>query len=292
MRRPGVVQAGRRASAASGRSGVVTATDPDTGRRRPRPHHRLPPGAVPVRRGRRRLGRAAGPPCARATRTAPVVDRPGHAGTRAGPRRRWPGAGRRAAARMAAGDGVVALGLDGGGQVEHLLGERPAAGVTATTVAILGQGAGLVEDHGVHVGQPLEGVAAADEDAQRRGPPAADHHGHRRGQAHGARAGHEQHGDGAEHGGARRSRPPATRPRKVSGRDGQDGRDEHRADPVGQALEGRLVALGVVDQALEPGQHRLGGHRADLDHQHAVAVAGPAGDRGSPGRARPAAARR
>ena len=64
----------------------------------------------------------------------------------------------------------------------------------------------------VHLGQPLEHVAAADEDAQRRGPAAPDHHGHRRGQAHGAGAGHQQHRQSAQDGLAPGSRRPATRP--------------------------------------------------------------------------------
>ncbi len=62
------------------------------------------------------------------------------------------------------------------------------------------------------------------------------------------------------------------------GRTDQHGGHEHGTDPVGDALQRRLVPLGLVDQALEPGQHRLGGHGAHPHHEHPAAVAGPPGD--------------
>ena len=66
--------------------------------------------------------------------------------------------------------------------------------------------------------------------------------------------------------------------RNVHGRADEDGGHEHGADPVGDPLQGRLVPLGLLDQALQPGQHRFGGDRGHLDDEDPTAVAGPAGD--------------
>ena len=170
------------------------------------------------------------------------------------------------------GDGVVALGLHRRSQRQHLLGLGAGrSGDEGHLGMALGEGARLVEHHAVHLGQPLERFAAADEDAQGRGPAAPDHHGHRRGQAHGARTGHQQHGQAAQDGLAQVAdqQPPG---QEGDGGAEQDRRDEDAADPVGHALQRGLVPLGVVDQALQSGEHRLGGHRGHPHHQDAASV--------------------
>ena len=74
---------------------------------------------------------------------------------------------------------------------------------------------------------------------------------------------------------------PATSHQAEEGQGGPDehGRDEDGADPVGQPLEGGLVPLGLVDQTLQPGQHRLGRRPSPPAHQDAVTVAGATGHR-------------
>ena len=135
-----------------------------------------------------------------------------------------------------------------------------------------GERARLVEGHRVDAGQPLQGVGVADEDPEGGGPSAAHHHRHRRGQAHGTRAGHEQDGDRAQD---RRAEVRADEPPAQKGRGGhqQHDRHEHRADAVGESFERRLGAQGLVHHLLEPGQDRLGGHGTHLDDEYAVAVA-------------------
>ena len=68
------------------------------------------------------------------------------------------------------------------------------------------------------------------------------------------------------------SAPAAHQPRKVITGHHQHGRDEHRADPVHQALDRRLGGLRALDQADDAGQHRLAADGGGADRQHAVAT--------------------
>ncbi len=63
-----------------------------------------------------------------------------------------------------------------------------------------GQGAGLVEHHGIDVGQPLQGFAALEEDAELRASSDGDGQRRRHRESHRAWAGNDQHGDGGGEG--------------------------------------------------------------------------------------------
>jgi hypothetical protein len=56
----------------------------------------------------------------------------------------------------------------------------------------------------------------------------------------------------------------------------QHRRDEDGADPIDQALDRRLGALGVRDHARDPAQHGFGADGRHLDQQRAVAIDGAA----------------
>ena len=139
---------------------------------------------------------------------------------------------------------MVALGLDRRRQAEHPgLGDRGDRRHAADAGEALGQGPGLVEHHRVGPRQSLECVPAADEDPQGRGAAGPHHHGDRGGQAHGARAGHEQDRHRAQH---RRPEVPVQEPpRQERDRGGHEhGRDEDAADAVGQPLESEACPSG------------------------------------------------
>ena len=117
------------------------------------------------------------------------------------------------------------------------------------------EGARLVEHDGVDALGPLEDLAPLDEHAQAGAPAGADHDRHRRGQAEGARAGDDEHGDGGEEAVDRtigRERPGQERDRGH----GQDDGHEHARHPVGQPLHRRLRPLGLGHQARRSGPGR------------------------------------
>ena len=258
--RPG----GPRPAPASGRSGVVTAMAPTTSPSRSTITTVSPRVVALGDRGRSGSGRRSR--SSRPTSTRLSVDRPGHARSRVGTARRRPGRPRGrapAAAAMAVAMGCsLSASTAAASESTTSSSVMPGSGDDRGDLGVpLGEGPGLVEHHPVHLGQPLEDVAAADEDAQGRGPTAAHHHGHRGGQAHGARAGHQEDGQTAQHGLAQIAdhQPPDQEGQR---RADQHGGDEHAADPVGQPLQRGLVPLGVLHQSLQAGQHRLGGARS------------------------------
>ena len=134
----------------------------------------------------------------------------------------------------------------------------------------LGQGAGLVERDGVGPRQALQHLAAADEDpeADARPVPTIIATGVARPIAHG----HATRSTATR----AQDRDPEVavpEPPAEEGRHGEQEhhRDEDAADPVGQLLDRRLVPLGLVDQPLHAGQHRLCGDGVDPHHECAGA---------------------
>ena len=114
-----------------------------------------------------------------------------------------------------------------------------------------GQRAGLVDDQRLQPPRLLQRRRVADDDAGLRAAPGADHDRGRRGEAQRARAGDDQHGHGA-HQGLRPAAQPPPREREGDERDHDDHRDEHARDAIGQALDRRLGALRLGDQAHDP----------------------------------------
>ena len=98
------------------------------------------------------------------------------------------------------GERVLAVELDPAGQPQDFVVGDPGADDAGDDVAALGEGAGLVEQHGGDGPHPLEREAVLDED-----PVAGRHRGRQRDherdrQSEGVWAGDHQHGDGARDG--------------------------------------------------------------------------------------------
>ena len=100
------------------------------------------------------------------------------------------------------GQRVLGVGLGGGRQRQHVVfacGRRVAA--TAVTRGLaLGQGAGLVEQHGADRPHALQREPVLDQHAAAGGAFGGDGHHQRDRQAERVRAGDDQHGDGADDG--------------------------------------------------------------------------------------------
>jgi hypothetical protein len=99
------------------------------------------------------------------------------------------------------GQGMLAVGLHGAGQAQHLRLVDAGAGYAGQGVLSLGQGAGLVEEDGVDGPHPFEGQTVLDQDAGPGGQGAREGDHQRDGQTEGVGAGDDQHGHGADHGG-------------------------------------------------------------------------------------------
>ncbi len=167
---------------------------------------------------------------------------------------------------------MIALGFDRRGGVEYLIpAESRCRDHVGDDGTALGQRPGLVEHDGIGLGETFERITVADENPERRGAAAADHHRHRRGQAHRARAGYQQHRQCTQN---RRVVVAAGEPpdHERPGREHEHGWHKDPAHPVSQPLQRRLVPLSFLDQPLQAGQHRLRGQRPDPHDERAPAV--------------------
>ena len=173
------------------------------------------------------------------------------------------------------GDGVVRelLGEGGGGE-ELLLADAFRGPQLPDGEAALGQGAGLVEDHGLHLGEILQMVAALHQDAALGGPADAAEEAQRHGDDQRAGAGDDQEDEGPvepvlPHGANQEARQHGGEP-EDEGRDQEEGqgRDDHAGGIVmGEAgdegLALGLAIAGVLHQLQDPGD---GGLLAGLRH--------------------------
>ncbi len=141
-----------------------------------------------------------------------------------------------------------------------------------------GQSARLVQDDVGHPGRVLDGCPVPDQDAGLRSSAGGDHQGGWRGQAHGARAGDDQHSDRRRKGQREARLRPEDHPgRERDGRHGGHGRDEPGHDPVDGPLDRWLRALRRADQPRDLGQRGVGAQPVGADEQGAVGVQRPAG---------------
>ena len=121
------------------------------------------------------------------------------------------------------------------------------------------QGAGLVEGDDRYAMSHLERLATPEQDSCLRSATGAGHDRGRSRQAHRARAGDDDDADeGGQRQGQARLRPECKPADERGHRDDKDGRDEGFADPVGEALDRRLGALGILDEGDNPGERRVG----------------------------------
>ena len=104
----------------------------------------------------------------------------------------------------------------------------------------------------------LERRAVADEDAVLGALAGADHDRRRRGEAHRARAGNDQHRDRARQGiGEARLGAEQSQPRRSAPRSPMTSRHEPPRDPVGDPLDRRLRALRSFDERDDLGERRV-----------------------------------
>ena len=178
-----------------------------------------------------------------------------------------------------AGQGVLALRLQGGGQTQGVIGN--VAGHNDRLA--LGEGARLVEDGCRQVAHGLQHRAVLDEHAELRALPHT--YGERRGGRKAQRAGarHADDGDGrherlhqAAVGASRHEEEPHAEHGK---RDQQDGGHEHRRDAVSDALDGGFGALGVFHGAHDASQRGIGAHAQGAHGYRTSGVLGAAGHR-------------
>ena len=134
-----------------------------------------------------------------------------------------------------------------------------------------GDGAGLIEHHSAHVAQILQRLGALKQDAHLGALAGAHHNGDGRGQAQRARAADHQHGHG---GGERLVHAAGQRHphRKGHGRDRKHHGHKHAGDPVGQAGDGRLGGVGVLDELDDLGERRVGAHARGTEGKRSGAV--------------------
>jgi hypothetical protein len=168
---------------------------------------------------------------------------------------------------------VLAACFECGGGAQHLLTGRAVRHQHLDhSGTVAGEGAGLVEGHGMHGAKRLEGSASLDEHAVATGGADGGYHRdrHRDGKGTGG-GGHEDHqGPGQPH-------PGITQGAAGHGDDGgedHDARHQGASHPLGDALARRLAFLCLLHDVDDPGQGALRHHGADLDLQHPTAVDG------------------
>jgi len=125
----------------------------------------------------------------------------------------------------------------------------------------------------------LEGGAVADEDPVLGALPGADHDRRRRGQAEGAGAGDDEHGDEVEQA-VREGRLGAEEQPGDQGHSGDadHGGDEVACDDVGQAGDGRLRPLRLLDEADDLRERGLAAHARSPEGEGSCRVERPADD--------------
>ena len=145
-----------------------------------------------------------------------------------------------------------------------------------------GDGACLVQHHGVDGARGLQDLRAFDEDAHLGPTPGADQQGRRRGQTQRAGTSDDQHGDGGREAGLHRMSQQQPGPQGDHS-DDQHHRHEDAGDAVSEALNLRLAGLGLLHEARHLRQLRVGPHSGGADHKSPGSVHGGPGDRAARG---------
>ena len=163
------------------------------------------------------------------------------------------------------GDRVLGRGLDRPGEAKDVCPRLPVERRDLGELhAALRDRAGLVEDDRPDPARLLEHLGPLDEDPELRAAARPDHESRRGRETERARAGDDENRDrgGERVGGGRTGDQPAG---ERGERDRDHDGDEHRRDAVGEALNGRLSRLCVLDEARDLRQR---GVRTDLRRPH------------------------
>ena len=176
------------------------------------------------------------------------------------------------------GQWVLARALQRGSKLEQRLFAHGGRAVSARGYHDIGHGrlaagdrARLIEHHGAHAAQVLQRLGALKQNAHLCTLAGAHHNGDGRGQAQCARTADHQHG----HGGGERLVYAAGQChpyRKGHGRNHEHHGHEHAGDLVGQAGDGRLGGVGVLDELDNLGERRVGAHACGTEGKRAGAV--------------------
>ena len=160
---------------------------------------------------------------------------------------------------------VLRVGLDRGREPEDALDVHRVGRHVDEDRLALGQGPGLVEDHGVDGPGPLEREAVLDQEPVLGAERGGDGDDERDRQTEGMRAGDHQHRRRAHERALRvAEEPPAD---EGDGAGGEGDVEQDRRGAVGQRLRPRCRRLRLRDHAHDPGQGRLVAGRRDLDAQ-------------------------
>ena len=172
-----------------------------------------------------------------------------------------PGAGRR---HDGGGQRVVALGLDGEGDVEQFGFLDAVCGFDVGHFGFaLGEGAGFVEGDRAQGAEVFQRAAALDEQAAAGGAGQTGQDRARGGDGQGAGAGGDQDGQGpVERGGEGFVDDEAGEEQHDD--EDQHGGDEHALEPVGEALRRGGLGLGFADHPHDPGERGVLGQPGHL----------------------------
>ena len=144
------------------------------------------------------------------------------------------------------------------------------------------QGAGLVDGDHIGIAERLERIAAAEQHAHFGGAAGADHDRGRRGKAHGAGTGDDEHRNRIDERKGQGRIGPEHEPDDEGGERCQHHR---RHEPVGylvhQRLDGQLVGLRLLDHADDLGDQRIGADLGGAEGERTVAVDRAADDFGT-----------
>ena len=148
----------------------------------------------------------------------------------------------------------------GGGAQQLLLGDAGDAQHIRDLRRACGDGAGLVQHHGVHPSQQLQTGGGLDENAPFGGLAGGDGDGHRCGKSQRAGAGDHQHGDADG-----QAEPDAHAAHRRPQHGGEDGngdhhRHEHGADLICQTADGGLGGGGLLHELDDLGQGGIRAH--------------------------------
>ena len=134
-----------------------------------------------------------------------------------------------------------------------------------------GDGAGLVQDDGVHVVEVFQAFSGLNQDSHFRSLACAHHNGHRRGQAQSAGAGDNQHGNSVGQGKLKAHTGDEPHNGRHYG-DGDDHRHKYAADLVCQPGDGRLGVAGFIYQTDNLGERSVLSHLGSPKLKSAIFV--------------------
>ena len=141
-----------------------------------------------------------------------------------------------------------------------------------------GDGAGLVENDGLHAVGHLQALCVSDEDAVGCTGSGSHHDSRRCGQAQCTRTGNDEHGDKVDHGWGKTDITQSKPEDKGDDCNGDHHRHKDGGNPVCKGLNRCLGALGLAYQFDDPGDHGFVAHSSGIEYDTPGGVDGTADD--------------